>query len=307
MIDSKLLKALCEIHATSGNESPMTQFLLRYIENQKSEYITQPVIYTGGDFGDNIVMIFGKPTTAVYAHMDSIGFTVGYDNNLIRIGGPKIASGYKLRGTDSSGYVEGELIHDEDSGEIILKADRIVGRGTDMSFVADFRETEECIQCCYIDNRLGVYNALKLADNLENGAIVFTCYEEHGGGSAAFLAGFLFREYGIRQALISDITWVTSGVHAGHGVALSLRDSWIPRKSYVDRIRKILDDNKVTYQIEVESAGGSDGKEIQLSPFPVDWCFIGAPEEFVHSPDEKVHKSDIISMLAAYKVLMRYL
>ena len=307
MIDISLLKSLCEVHATSGNEAPMTSFLLRYIESRKNDFKSAPVIFTGNEFGDNIVLVFGKPTAAVYAHMDSIGFTVGYENRLIRIGGPKIASGYMLRGTDAAGEVRGELLHDEDSGEMILKSERIAERGTDLSFVTDFRESEDYVQCCSMDNRLGVYNALKVAEQLENGAVVFTCYEEHGGGSAAFLAGFLYEKYGVRQALISDITWVTSGVHAGQGVAVSLRDSWIPRRSYVERIRNILDANGVRYQIEVESAGGSDGKEIQLSPFPVDWCFIGAPEDFVHSPDERVHKADIESMLEAYRVLMKNL
>ena len=61
------------------------------------------------------------------------------------------------------------------------------------------------------------------------------------------------------------------------------------------------------YQIEVESAGGSDGNQLQKSPYPFDWCFIGAPEDNVHSPDEKVHKEDIRSMVLLYKFLMKHL
>jgi putative aminopeptidase FrvX len=160
---------------------------------------------------------------------------------------------------------------------------------------------------CYLDNRLGVYIALQLASTLRNGAMVFSCWEEHGGGTAGYLAGYLYRNYNIRQALICDITWVTEGVHHGKGVAVSMRDAGIPRRVFVERIRKILSDHNVIYQLEVESAGGSDGSEIQKSPFPVDWCFVGAPEDGVHSPDEKVHTSDIESMLKAYRVLMENL
>jgi acetylornithine deacetylase/succinyl-diaminopimelate desuccinylase-like protein len=46
---------------------------------------------------------------------------------------------------------------------------------------------------------------------------------------------------------------------------------------------------------------------LQNSPYPFDWLFVGAPEDHVHSPDEKVHKSDIASMLELYRLLMKEL
>jgi di/tripeptidase len=57
----------------------------------------------------------------------------------------------------------------------------------------------------------------------------------------------------------------------------------------------------------VEGTGGSDGKEIQASPYPIDWCFIGAAELNVHSPDEKVMKFDIECMRKLYAYLMKKL
>ena len=107
--------------------------------------------------------------------------------------------------------------------------------------------------------------------------------------------------------MISDITWVTEGVLAGKGVVISLRDSGIPRKEFVDKIIDIALKSKIPYQLEVESSGGSDGNEIQNSPYPIDWCFIGAPEQNVHSPNEKVHKNDIDAMVSLYRVLMNKL
>ena len=70
---------------------------------------------------------------------------------------------------------------------------------------------------------------------------------------------------------------------------------------------KLADESGIPYQIEVESAGGSDGNQLQKSTYPFDWCFIGAPEDFVHSPDEKVHKKDIKSMVELYSYLMKHL
>ena len=86
-----------------------------------------------------------------------------------------------------------------------------------------------------------------------------------------------------------------------------MRDYGIPRRSYVNRIIEIAKKSKINYQLEVESAGGSDGTILQASELPIDWCFVGAAENHVHSPDEKVFKKDIASMVALYEVLMKKL
>ena len=147
----------------------------------------------------------------------------------------------------------------------------------------------------------------EVAKTLENGIIVFSSWDEHGGGAVGYLGKFIQEKYGVMQALISDITWVTDGVKHGNGCAISLRDSGIPRKSYVNKIVQIATESNIPFQLEVEDAGGSDGNALQKSDYPWDWCFVGAPEDNVHSPDEKVHKKDIQSMLDLYKELMKKL
>jgi putative aminopeptidase FrvX len=137
-----------------------------------------------------------------------------------------------------------------------------------------------------------------------DGAIAFSCWEEHGGGSASYLAKFLFEKFNVKQSLISDITWVTEGVPHGDGVVISLRDTGIPRRVYVEKIISFAKESGIPFQLEVEGSGGSDGTEIQKVPYPIDWCFIGAPEDNVHTPDEKVHKNDIDAMLKLYQYLM---
>lgn len=194
-----------------------------------------------------------------------------------------------------------------EENQTFYKFGRGIDRGASLTFECDFRETEDYVQSCYLDNRLGVFNCLKLAETLENGMIVFSAYEEHGGGTVPFLAKFMVEKYGIHQALISDITWVTEGVKHGKGVAISMRDRNVPRQSFVQLIQNMADNSGIPYQLEVEASGGSDGRELQESPYPIDWCFIGAPEDNVHSPDEKVHKKDIEAMVAMYKFLMKEL
>lgn len=299
----KLLKEMCAIHAPSGNESSMTKFLLKYINKNKKSWKVNPKIYSGEGFQDCIVLIFGKPRTAIFAHIDSIGFTVRYGKQLVKIGGPRTINGMKLVGEDSKGKAECKLSVDK-QGVLSYIYKRDLDRGTELTFKPDWRETKDYVQCCYMDNRLGVWNALQVAETLKDGVIVFSCYEEHNGGTVSFIQKFLYEKYKVKQALISDITWVTDGVPHGKGVAISLRDSLIPRKTYVDKIIAIAKKSKIPFQLEVEGSGGSDAKELQMSEYPWDWCFIGAPEDHVHSPDEKVFKKDIDSMVKMYKVLM---
>jgi putative aminopeptidase FrvX len=303
----KLLEQLCRIHAPSGNETNMTQFLLEYIQENKHNWKVAPEVITGREFQDCILLVFGQPRTAIFAHIDSIGFTVRYGNQLIKIGGPDVETGYRLIGRDEQGEIECTLHVSEEDGQLSYRYEREIERGTELIFRCDFRETAESVQSCYLDNRLGVWNALRVAETLEDGVIAFSCWEEHGGGSVAYLAKYIYEKYGVHQALISDITWVTDGVFAGQGPAISLRDSLIPRRSFVMKLIQIAKEAGIPFQVEVEGAGGSDAKELQRGSIPWDWCFVGAPEDNVHSPDEIVHKKDIENMVALYRVLMKEL
>ena len=302
-----LLHSLCRLPAPAGNEAALTQFVLEYVRQQQAAWLHQPQIIADERFQDCILLVFGQPRTAVFAHLDSIGFTVRYGRQLVRIGGPQAEAGYRLVGKDSQGEIDCTLTIDDETGELGYAFHRDIDRGTELTFFCDFRETDTTIQSCYLDNRLGVWNALRLCETLEHGIIAFSCWEEHGGGSVAYLAKYINETYGVRQALISDITWVTEGVHAGQGCAISLRDSLIPRRAYVDRIRAIAAASGIPHQLEVEGSGGSDAKELQHAAAPWDWCFVGAPEDHVHSPNELVAKGDIESMLALYQVLLREL
>ena len=306
MIDLNLLKQLCEIHAPSGEEFRMKEFLLKYIAKEKKKWKTKPEVFEGDQFQDCIILKFGKPRTAIFAHMDSIGFTVRYFNQLLPIGSPDAEMGTRLVGHDSLGPIDCELEYDKDN-HAFYKFGRQIDRGTSLTYKIHFRDGRSYVQSPYLDNRLGIYNALKVAEKLKDGVIVFSCWEEHGGGSVPYLAKFIAEQWNIKQALISDITWVTEGVEHGKGVAISMRDRNIPRQQFIRRIISIAQKRNISHQLEVEGMGSSDGRELQISPYPFDWCFIGAPEQHPHTPDEKVHKNDIKSMIALYEILMKEL
>lgn len=300
----KLLKELCEIHAPSGEENRMTEFLLKYIQKEKKNWKAKPEVYHGDEFQDCIIVKFGKPRTAIFAHIDSIGFTVRYGNQLLPIGSPDAETGTVLVGQDSFGPIECTLEFDQDN-HALYKFPRNIERGTTLTYKINFRDSKTAIESPYIDNRLGVYTALKVAEKIKDGVIIFSCWEEHGGGSVPYLGKFIYEKWNVKQALIADIPWTTEGVEATKGVAISMRDRNIPRRSYVNRIIEIARNRKVNFQLEVEGMGSSDGRELHASPFPFDWCFVGAPQQNPHTPNEKVSKQDIKSMIDLYGWLMK--
>lgn len=301
----KLLYDLLGLHGVSGDESKTSLFILDYINERKNIWDHVPEVFFGDNFHDCILLKFGSPTTAIFAHMDTVGFMSRYENQLVAIGGPEIIPGTKLVGQDSLGPINCKLIWDEDG--VFHDFPRGIQTGTRLSFDQNIRLNEEFIQAAYLDNRLGLYTSLKICESLKNGWIIFSTYEEHGGGSVPFLLKFIQENAPIRQALIADITWVSEGVRPHEGVVISMRDKFIPRKKFLDKIISFAKESGIPYQLEVEDSGGSDGREVQFSPYAVDWCFIGAAEENVHTPDEKVSLVDLDAMIKMHKYLMEYL
>ena len=80
----------------------MKEFLLDYISAQKYRWKVMPKVVYGPELQDVVIMIFGKPRTAILAHIDTIGFTVRYANQLVPIGGPEAKWGFELTGEDSN-------------------------------------------------------------------------------------------------------------------------------------------------------------------------------------------------------------
>jgi putative aminopeptidase FrvX len=301
----KFLFEILKQYSVSGDESKTSEFILQYVDQQKNYWNVLPQVYSGEDFHDCILLKFGEPRTAVFAHIDTIGFMSRYSNQLISVGGPEIIAGTKLEGRDSLGEISCKLVGDEN--EISHDFPRGIDPGTRLSFAQNIRIDNEFIQAAYLDNRLGVYTALKLCETITDGWVVFSTYEEHGGGSIPFLLRFIQKTSPIKQALIADITWVTEGVQFHNGVVISIRDKFIPRKKFIDKIIRLAKESGIPFQLEVEGYGGSDGREVQFSPYAIDWCFIGAAEENVHTPDEKVSLADLKAMMNIYPYLMERL
>jgi putative aminopeptidase FrvX len=309
----QLLKDLLQIQSPSGNETPMRDFLINYFKQNQSLFKVKPVLHYGDEFQDGLAVSFGKPKVAIFAHMDTVAYMAKYNNALIEIGSPAGENGDILIGQEFGTELETEVIlqkEEDENGEIkwfYNVTDKVLHRGTELVYKPDYKEDESYISSPYLDNRIGIYNALKVAETLENGMLVFTCWEEHQGGAAAQMSRFVHDEFGVRKVLISDVTWVSEGIKQGNGTVISLRDEAIPRRNYVLEIINIARRNNLLYQVEVEDIGGSDGHEIQKVPYSIDWCFIGVPCENMHSSKERILKADLENTIKLYATLIKEL
>ncbi|MEJ6756092.1 MAG: aminopeptidase, partial [Crocinitomicaceae bacterium] len=133
----KLLEELVSIRSAASDESKMAEFIKNYVTSNSSNWKVQPKIVSGNGFQDCVILVFGDPRTAIYAHIDSIGFSTGYDKELIKVGGPRLIDGMQLVGSDSQGEIETELMLIESvDGEISIQYvfDREIDRGTLLTF-----------------------------------------------------------------------------------------------------------------------------------------------------------------------------
>ncbi len=305
-----LLNNLCEIISPSGNEGNMKAFLLEYIRNNKKKWKVTPEIINDASTQDCLGLVFGEPSVAIMAHMDTVGFMVRYQNQLLPVGSPDVDKNTIITGEDRLGPIDCGISIDKsiDNGyRIYYDFLRGIETGTLLAYKPDFHLSGNYILSPGLDNRVGIWNALQLAEDLKNGLILFTCMEEQGGGTVSFLTRMIYEEYKITRVLISDVTWASDGVIPGKGVVISLKDHYIPRRSFTDQVIHVARLNSINYQIEVEGTGSSDGGEIQRSPYPVDWCFIGPPVLNVHTKLEKVHTGDVLNMKKLYSCLMKEL
>lgn len=305
--DFKLLKTLCSIYGPSGDETEVRDFIIKYITTHQKHWRCKPKLFYGRGFQNTLVVVFGKPRTAVFCHMDTVGFTHRYNKQLINIGSPQGSKNTIVWGKENNHILKGPLQIHSQTKKISLQSNILPQTGTAFVFESKFTKTSKNIESAYLDNRLGVFIALKLAETLSDGILAFTTWEEVGGGSVSFLQNHIAKTYSISQALIADVSWISEGVKAGKGAVISMRDRWIPRQEFVRQLILNAENAHIPFQREVEASGGSDAAELQMAENTWDWCFIGAPISGVHTPKEVVHVNDIQSMLDLYHLFLKQL
>ena len=291
-----LLWELLKQDSPAGDEGPLADWLEGWLAREIPDARLERL-------GDSLIVTRGtKPSVAIFAHLDTTGWTLGYDKRLIRIGGPDGKPGDLVRPVRCLHTGNTLARRKDDSWKVGGKTDAPPGSRWVYAAVPELSGGE--MTAPYLDNRVGVWAALHALARCPEIAAAFTVQEETGSQGAQLCARRLYEAHGITQALVADLTWDTKHIKRGRGVAVSLRDSSLPRQRYLDHILALAETSGLPFQSEVESSGGSDGHGISRSGVPMDWVFIGAPEKSPHTAREQVFVSDLQSMAAMLVHLM---
>lgn len=285
-----LLWDLLAQDSPSGDEGPLADWLAGWLAQELPEARVERL-------GDSLLVLRGqRPAVALFAHLDTTGWTLGYGKRLIKIGGPAGEAGDPIR---PAGMPDaGNRLSRCKDGSWKVRGKTNALPGSRWVYAAAPQEKDGEITAPYLDNRAGVWAALHILRQCPNVVVAFTSYEETRGVGALLCARRLFEAHGITQALIADLTWHTKDIKCGKGVAVSLRDSCLPRQRYLERILALVETCGLPFQREIESSGGSDGASLDRSGVPMDWVFVGAPERDAHTVRERVNVGDLQGMAA---------
>lgn len=288
------LLTLLSLPGPSGDESPVADWL---------ETVGVPL--AAPDAGvvrilDNVLVVKGEPRVALFAHGDTVGFTLGGYGELITIGGPAPRDKDRLRATTPGPNGEtmtGRLRASRTGRSYHLETanNAAPAPGTRWVYAKKPRldANGDTLTAPYLDDRAGVWCALRALARCPNIAVAFSSGEEQTGHGARVCANWLHQERGLTQALIADLTWHTNETPVGGGAVVSLRDSVSPRQVFLDRVCALARESGIRHRHEVQSAGSSDGGNIVRTTVPMEWAFVGAAQKLPHTAREQVLLSDL--------------
>ncbi|MDH5381300.1 MAG: M42 family metallopeptidase [Cyclobacteriaceae bacterium] len=321
-----LLKEICEVAGAPGYESRVRTIVLREIE----KYVDEVKI---DNLGNVIALKKGRSSekkSMIAAHMDEIGFMVTHidENGFLRftpLGGfdPKTLTAQRVivhGKKDLVGVMGSKPIHvmnAEEKQQNVKLTDFFIDLGMGVEEVKKYisignpvtREREliemgDCVNCKSIDNRVSVFiliEALKtIKETPYDTYAVFTVQEEVGLRGANVSAHQINPDFGF--GLDTTIAYDLPGAAAhemvtklGEGTAIKVMDaSTICDYRMVDYMKQIADKNKIKWQLEVLTAGGTDTAGVQR--MGKNGSISGAvsiPTRNLHQVIEMANKSDI--------------
>lgn len=287
------LITLLSLPGPSSDEAPVTDWLLANVPALAPDVTLTRIL-------DNLLVVRGTPRVAVFAHIDTTGFTLGYHGELLPIGGPEPRDKDRLRATTlapNGSVLRGRLrLSKTGRSQNLFVKSGTPEPGTRWVYARKPTINGDVLTAPYLDNRAGVWCALRALARCPNVAVAFTTGEEQHGHGARVCADWLYRNHQITRALIADLTWHTLDTPCGNGTAVSLRDAFSPRQVFLDQVLALAEQSGIRHQREVQSAGSSDGGTILRTATPMEWAFIGAPQKRPHTSKESVVLSDLDTM-----------
>ncbi len=318
----ELLKTLCELNGTSGNEKNVRDFIISQLPDD-CEYTVDPL---GNLIVDKKGEKVPKKKVALFAHMDEVGFIVTYvhDNgfvNVASVGGIDNSAlfGKKITVNGHIGVVGGKAIH-QCSGDEAKKipdisdmcvdfgfenkevAEKHLNLGDFGYFKSDFVEFgQDKIKSKALDDRLGCAIMIELLQKKSkiNYTCVFTVQEEVGTRGATVSAYTVNPDYAIviETTTASDIPDTPENkkvCKVGNGAVVSFMDrGTVYNKDLYKLAREIADKNGIPNQTKTVVAGGNDAAAIHKAAGGIKTIAVSLPCRYIHSASSVGSKKDM--------------
>jgi peptidase M42 family protein len=332
---STVLKTLCDLNGTSGNEAAVRDYILEQIQ----PYCTTCSV---DELGSVIAFKKGKRTpekrVMLSAHMDEVGFIItgateeGY-LQFAPVGGinPSVVLGRRLAlengGYGMVGTVPIHLLH-EDAGEKVPSFDELlidVGAADKQtaeaiapvgsfayfseSYVA-FGDGKICAKA--LDDRIGCMLMIELLQS-ELEADTWFCFqvqEEVGLRGAACTGSRVQpdRVLVLEATTAADLDGVTGDKRVcvlGDGPVVSFMDgATIYDRALYRMARETADENGIPNQTKTAIAGGNDAGALQRSGQGSAALAVSLPCRYIHSGASVVQQSDIDATRALLAALL---
>lgn len=326
-MNTKLLAEICKTPGAPGFEEKVRQLVLEEIKPYVDEVEVDNMgnVYAIKRGTSNKRMMVG-------AHMDEIGFIVTHidDNGFIRfhtLGGfdPKTLTAQRVivhGKKDVIGVMASKPIHvmtpEErnkvakikdyfiDTGMPAAEVKKLVTIGDSITREREFIEMGECVNSKSLDNRLAVFILIETLKNLKGKEIphdlygVFTVQEEVGirGANVAALSINPDFGFGLDTTIAFDLPGAAAHekiTELGKGTAIKIMDaSTICDTRMVRYMKEVATKNKITWQPEILTAGGTDTAGIQrMTEGGSIAGAISIPTRHLHQVIEMAHKEDI--------------
>lgn len=324
-INVALLKKICEIPGAPGFEDKIRALVLKEIKSLVDETFTD-------NLGNVFAIKKGKEDKKVMvgAHMDEIGFIVKHidENGFVHfhtLGGfdPKTLTAQRviIHGEkDLIGVMGSKPIHimepeDRnkapkikdffiDLGMPKKEVEKYISIGNPITRERELIEMGNCVNCKSLDNRVSVFVLIETLKKIKKTPYdlyaVFTVQEEIGIRGASVAAHRVNPDFGF--GLDTTIAFDVPGAKAeemvtklGSGAAIKIMDSSVmcdPRM--VEYMKQIATKNKIKWQPEVLTAGGTDTAGIQrMGKFGAISGAVSIPTRHIHQVIEMANKDDI--------------
>ncbi len=323
-MDLNLLKRLCETAAAPGREERMRELVIEVLrpvcEEITVDAIGNVIARRRGE---------GRSKLMVSSHMDEISFMVTHidDEGFIRftpLGGfdAKTLTSQRVmvHGTrDILGVMGSKPVHlltpEErkaapkiedffvDVGLNAAEVKEVVSIGDTITRQREMVEVGHSINGKSFDNRIGVFVMIEAVRRLTSHAVdlyaVASAQEEIGIRGAQIAARNIDPDIGIALdvTLANDVPDAKPHEHVtrlGGGAAIKVMDSSvISHPKMVGFLRRLAQELKIPYQIEVLPRGGTDTSALQRGGSGAAVGCISIPTRYVHSVIEMCSKQDI--------------